>query len=105
MPAVPPSDTRSALDEARAQRRAEQDALRNVRKELDQLESQVARQRKLTRTLVIVAAIVLPVLLAVAWLVVMKRAEQQERNAAPVQIPSKVDMSKKPPSRPAEPAK
>jgi hypothetical protein len=41
----------------------------------------------------------------VAWRVVISRAEQQERNATPVQIPSKVDMSKKPAPKQAEPAK
>ena len=105
MPPQTPPDIGRAINEVRAQRKAEQNALRNVRKELDQLEAQDARQRRLNRTLVVVAAIVLPVLLVVAWLVVLKRAEPQERNAAPVQIPSKVDMSKKPAPRQAEPVK
>ena len=100
-----PPDISRAINEVRAQRKAEQNALRNMRKELDHLEAQDARQRKLNRTLIIVAAIVLPVLLVVAWFLVMKRAEQQDRNAAPVQIPSKVDMSKKPAAKQAEPAK
>jgi hypothetical protein len=101
MPAETPPDIGRAIKEVRAQRNAEQKALRNVRKELDHLEAQDARQRKLNRILVIVAAVVLPVLLIAAWLLVLKRAEPQDRNAAPVQIPSKVDMSKKPESRPA----
>ena len=101
MPPQTPPDIGRALNDVRAQRKAEQNALRNVRKELDHLEAQDARQRKLNRILVIVAAIVLPVLLIAAWLLVLKRAEPQERNAAPVQIPSKVDMSKKPELKPA----
>ena len=105
MPPNTPPDIQGKIDEVRAQRKAEQNALRNVRKELDHLEAQDARQRKLNRTLAIVAAIVLPVLLIAAWLLVLKRAEPQDRNAAPVQIPSKVDMSKKPASKSMEAAK
>src|SRR5262245_23412666 len=98
MPAEPPSDLGRAVKEVRAQREAEQGALRSVRDKLDQLEAQDAQQRKLSRKMVMVAAVVLLVLLVVAWRVVMTRAEDQERNAVPVQIPSKVDMSKKPPA-------
>ena len=101
MPPKTPPDIGRAINEVRAQRKAEQNALFNVRKELDQLEAQDARQRKLNRILVIVAAIVLPLLLIAAWLLMLKRAEPQDRNAAPVQIPSKVDMSKKPEPKPA----
>ena len=104
MPAETPPDLARAVNEVRAQRKAEQGALRNVRDKLDQLEAQEAQQRKLSRTMVIVAAVVLLVLLFIAWRVVMTRAEDQARNAAPVQIPSKVDMSKKPAAK-AEPAK
>ena len=96
MPPQTPPDIGRTVNEVRAQRKAEQNALRNVRKELDHLEAQDARQRKLNRILVIVAAVVLPLLLIAAWLLMLKRAEPQDRNAAPVQIPSKVDMSKKP---------
>lgn len=105
MSAEPPPDIGRAVSEVRAQRQAEQGALRSVRSKLDQLEAQEARQRKLTRTMVTVAAVVLLVLLVVAWRVVMTRAEDQARNAAPVQIPSKVDMSKKPALKQAEPSK
>jgi hypothetical protein len=105
MPAEPPSDIGRAVNEVRAQRQAEQGALRSVREKLDQLEAQDARQRKLGRTMVIAAAVVLVVLVFVAWRVVISRADQQERNATPVQIPSKVDMSKKPARKQAEPAK
>ncbi|HTN28650.1 MAG TPA: hypothetical protein VL180_12780 [Burkholderiales bacterium] len=105
MPAEPPPDIGRAINEVRAQRQAEQGALRSVRDKLDQLEAQEARQRKMSRTMVIAAAVVLVVLVFVAWRVVISRAEQQERNATPVQIPSKVDMSKKPAPKQAEPAK
>ena len=105
MPAETPPDIGRAISEVRAQRRAEQGALRSVRDKLDQLEEQDARQRKLSRTMVIVAAVVLLVLLFIAWRVVMTRAEDQARNAVPVQIPSKVDMSKKPALKQAEPSK
>jgi cytoskeletal protein RodZ len=105
MPAQQPPDIRRAINEVRAQRQAEQCALRSVREKLDQLEAQEARQRKLNRTMVIAAAVVLGVLVFVAWRVVVSRADQQERNATPVQIPSKVDMSKKPAPKQAEPAK
>src|SRR5262245_9379463 len=103
MPAEPPSDLGRAVSEVRAQRQAEQGALRSVRDKLDQLEAQDARQRKLSRKMVIVAAVVLAILLFVAWRVVITRADQQERNAVPVQIPNKVDMSKKPAAKQAEP--
>ena len=96
MPDEPPLDIARAVEGVRAQRKAEQSALLNVRKELDQLQAQDARQRKVNRRLTVGAAIVLLVLVFVAWRVVMSRADQQDRNAAPVQIPSKVDMSKKP---------
>ncbi len=99
-----PPDIARAVNEVREQRKAEQGALRSVRNKLDQLEEQDARQRKLSKKMVIVAAVVLLVLLIVAWRVVMTRAEGQDRNAVPVQIPSKVDMSKKPAAK-AEPAK
>jgi len=105
MPAQQPPDIRRAINEVRAQRQAEQGALRSVREKLDQLEAQEARQRKLNRTMVIAAAVVLGVLVFVAWRVVVSRADQQERNATPVQIPSKVDLSKKPAPKQAEPAK
>ena len=105
MPAEQPPDIRRAINEVRAQRQAEQGALRSVREKLDQLEAQEARQRKLNRTMVIAAAVVLGVLVFVAWRVVVSRADQQERNATPVQIPSKVDLSKKPAPKQAEPAK
>ena len=105
MPAEQPPDIRRAINEVRAQRQAEQGALRSVREKLDQLEAQEARQRKLNRTMVIAAALVLGVLVFVAWRVVVSRADQQERNATPVQIPSKVDLSKKPAPKQAEPAK
>jgi HAMP domain-containing protein len=105
MPAEQPPDIRRAVNEVRAQRQAEQGALRSVREKLDQLEAQEARQRKLNRTMVIAAALVLGVLVFVAWRVVVSRADQQERNATPVQIPSKVDMSKKPPPKQAVPAR
>jgi len=87
------------------QRSAEQNALRNVRKELDQLAALEAKQRKLNRTMVIVAAVVLAILLVVAWRVVVTRAVEQDRKAAPVQIPSKVDMTRKPEAKPAEATK
>ena len=87
------------------QRSAEQNALRNVRKELDQLAALEAKQRKLNRTMVIVAAVVLAILLVVAWRVVVTRAVEQDRKAAPVQIPSKVDMTKKAEAKPAEATK
>jgi hypothetical protein len=102
MPDEPPSDIARAVEGVRAQRKAEQSALRNVRKELDQLQAQDARQRKVNRSLTIGAAVVLVVLVLIAWRVVMSRADQQARNATPVQIPSKVDMSKKPAPRQAE---
>jgi|SRR6185295_8087375 hypothetical protein len=105
MPAEQPPDIRRAINEVRAQRQAEQGALRSVREKLDQLEAQEARQRKLNRTMVIAAALVIGVLVFVAWRVVVSRADQQERNATPVQIPSKVDLSKKPAPKQAEPAK
>ena len=105
MPAEQPPDIARAIHEVRAQRQAEQGALRSVRNKLDQLEAQDARQRKVSRTMVIVAAIVLVVLLFAVWRAVMSRADQQDRNATPVQIPSKVDMSKKPAPKQAEPAK
>jgi hypothetical protein len=105
MPAEQPPDIRRAINEVRAQRQAEQGALRSVREKLDQLEAQEARQRKLNRTMVIAAAVVLGVLVFVAWRVVVSRADEQERNATPVQIPSKVDLSKKPAPKQAEPAK
>jgi predicted negative regulator of RcsB-dependent stress response len=98
----PRSDLARALKEAGLQRSAEQNALRNVRKELDELAAQESRQRKINRTMVIVAAVVLAILLVVAWRVVVTRAVEQDRKAAPVQIPSKVDMTKKPESKPAE---
>jgi len=101
----PPPDLGRALKDAGAQRKAEQNALRNVRKELDQLAAQDSQQRKLSRTMMIVAAIVLAILLVVAWRVVMTRAAEQDRKAAPVQIPSKVDMTKKPEPKPAEATK
>ena len=93
------------MKEAGAQRKAEQNALRNVRKELDQLAAQDSQQRKLSRTMMIVAAVVLAILLLVAWRVVMTRAAEQDRKAAPVQIPSKVDMTRKPEPKPAEATK
>ena len=105
MPPETPPDIGRALNEVRAQRKAEQGALRNVRKELDQLAAQDARQRKLNRTIMIVAAVVLLVVVFAVWRGVMSRADRQERDAAPVQIPSKVDMSKKPPAGKPEPAK
>ena len=105
MPTEPPPDIGRAIKEVRAQRQAEQGALRSVRDKLDQLEAQEVRQRKLNRTMVIAAALVIVVLVFVAWRVVVSRADQQERNATPVQIPSKVDMSKKPAPKQAEPAK
>jgi len=55
--------------------------------------------------MVIVAAVVLAILLVVAWRVVMTRAVEQDRKAAPVQIPSKVDMTRKPEAKPAEATK
>jgi hypothetical protein len=104
-PATPPETPRSsqpAATGAAAQRTAEQAALRNVRRELDHLAAQDARQRKLIRTLVIVAVAVFLVLLFVVWRNVASRAKQ-ERGVAPVEIPSKVDMSKKPAPKPVEP--
>jgi hypothetical protein len=101
----PPPDLGRALNEAGAQRKAEQNALRNVRKELDQLAAQESRQRKLSKTMMLVAAVVLATLLVVAWRVVMTRAGEQDRQAAPVQIPSKVDMTRKPEPKPAEATK
>jgi predicted negative regulator of RcsB-dependent stress response len=86
-----------------AQCRAERAA--EVRKELDQLAALEAKQRKLNRTMVIVAAVVLAILLVVAWRVVVTRAVEQDRKAAPVQIPSKVDMTRKPEAKPAEATK
>jgi hypothetical protein len=106
-PATPPETPRSAQPAATgaaAQRTAEQAALRNVRRELDHLAAQEVRQRKLIRTLVIVAVAVFLVLLFVVWRNVASRAKQ-ERDAAPVAIPSKVDMSKKPAPKQPEPAK
>ena len=50
----PPPDLGRALKEAGAQRKAEQNALRNVRKELDQLAAQDSQQRKLSRMMMIV---------------------------------------------------
>jgi hypothetical protein len=102
MPEEPPVDLARAVEGVRAQRKAEQSALRNVRHQLDQLQAQDARQRKVNRTLTIAAAIVLVVLVFVVWRVLMTRADRQERNATPVQIPSKVDMSKKPAVKQAE---
>jgi predicted negative regulator of RcsB-dependent stress response len=98
-------DLARALKEAGVQRSAEQNALRNVRKELDQLAAQDSQQRKFNRMMVIVAGIVLAILLVVAWRVVITRAAEQDRKAAPVQIPSKVDMTKKPEPKPAEATK
>lgn len=97
----PPPDLDRALKEAGEQRAAERNALRNVRNELDQLAAQEARQRKRNKTMVLAAAVVLAVLLVVAWRVVITRADQQERNATPVPIPSKVDMTRKPEPKPA----
>ena len=96
MPDEPPLDIARAVDGVRAQRKAEQSALRNVRKELDHLQAQDARQRKVNRSLTIGAAVVLLILVFIAWRVVISRADQQERTATPVQIPAKVDMTKKP---------
>ena len=107
-PAIPPETPRNPARPATgavAQRTAEQAALRKVREELDHLAAQEARQRKLIRTLVIVAVAVFLVLLFVVWRNVSSRADKQERGAAPVEIPSKVDMSKKPVPKPAEAAK
>jgi hypothetical protein len=101
----PPPDLGRALKEAGAQRRAEQNALRNVRKELDLLAAQDSRQRKLSRTMMMVAAVVLAILLVVAWRMVMTRASEQDRKATPLQIPSKVDMTRKPEPKPAEATK
>ena len=95
MPPETPSSSQPAATGAAAQRRAEQAALRKVRAELDHLAAQEARQRKLIRMLVIVAAAVFVILLFVVWRNVASRADKV-REAAPVQIPSKVDMSKKP---------
>ena len=102
MPEEPPLDIARAVEGVRAQRKAEQSALRNVRKHLDQLQAQDARQRKVSRSLMLGAAVVLVVLVFVVWRVVLTRADQQERNAAPVQIPSKVDMTRKPAAKQAE---
>jgi hypothetical protein len=98
-PATPPETSSNST----AQRTAEQTALRKVREELDHLAAQEARQRKLIRTLVIVGAAVFLVLLFVVWRNVSSRAEKRE--TTPVQIPSKVDMSKKPAPTPAQPGK
>src|SRR5512132_4305107 len=103
MPPDPPRSSQPAVTSAAAQRTAEQAALRKVREELDHLAAQEARQRKLIRTLVIVAALVFLVLLYVVWRNVSSHAEKRE--TAPVQIPSKVDMSKKPAPAPAEAGK
>ena len=94
---MPPETPRSSqpVPGPAAQRTAEQTALRNVRRELDHLAAQEARQRKLIRTLVVVAVVVFLVLLFIVWRNVASRADKV-RDAAPVQIPSKVDMSKKP---------
>jgi hypothetical protein len=99
-----PRSSPPAVTGAAAQRTAEQAALRKVREELDHLAAQEARQRKLIRTLVIVAAAVFLVLLFVVWRNVASRADKA-REAPPVQIPSKVDMSKKPAPTQAEPGK
>ena len=104
MPPETPRSSQPAVRGPTAQRIAEQAALRNVRRELDHLAAQDARQRKLIRTLVIVAVVVFLVLLFIVWRNVASRADQV-RDAAPVQIPSKVDMSKKPAATKAEPAK
>ena len=102
-PETPRNVDRAAVDAA-AQRTAEQAALRNVRRELDHLVAQEARQRKLNRTIVIVAAVVFLVLVFVVWRQVSLRAEKQAQEV-PIQIPSKVDLGKKPAAKPAEPAK
>lgn len=103
MPPETPRSSQPAVTGAAAQRMAEQAALRKVREELDHLAAQEARQRKLIRTLVIVAVAVFLVLLFVVWRNVSTRADQRE--TAPVQIPSKVDMSKKPAPKAVEPGK
>ena len=79
------------------------DEITDVRIEHPRWVIKEARQRKLIRTLVIVAVAVFLVLLFVAWRNVSSRADKRE--TAPVQIPSKVDMSKKPAPKPVEPAK
>ena len=95
---MPPEIPRSpppAVTGATAQRTAEQAVLRKVREELDHLAALEARQRKLIRTLVIVAVVAFLILLFIVWRNVASRADKV-RDAAPVQIPSKVDMTKKP---------
>ena len=104
MPPETPRSSQPAVTGAAAQRTAEQAALRKVREELDHLAAQEARQRKLIRTLVLVAVVVFLILLFVVWRNVASRADKV-RDAAPVQIPSKVDMSKKPAATKAEPGK
>jgi len=101
MPPETPRSPRPAVTGATAQRTAEQTALRNVRRELDHLAAEEARQRKLIRTLVLVAVVVFVIILFIVWRNVASRADQV-RDAAPVQIPSKVDMSKKPAATSAE---
>ena len=95
MPPEIPRKSPPAVTGPTAQRTAEQTALRNVRRELDHLAAQEARQRKLIRTLVIVAVVVFLILLFIVWRNVASRADKV-RDAAPVQIPSKVDMTQKP---------
>jgi uncharacterized membrane protein len=95
MPPETPRSSRPAVTGPTAQRAAEQTALRNVRRELDHLAAQEARQRKLIRTLVIVAVVLFVIMLFIVWRNVASRADKV-RDAAPVQIPSKVDMTKKP---------
>jgi hypothetical protein len=101
-PETPSSPARPTIGPA-AQRTAEREALRNVRRELDHLAAQDVKQRKLIRTLVLVAVVVFLLLLFVVWRNVSSRADKRE--TAPVQIPSKVDMSKKPAPIQAEPGK
>ena len=101
-PPEPSRDASRAASEAAAQRTAEQIALRNVRKQLDHLAAQDARQRKLNRIVAIIAVVVFLVLLFVVGRRVLSHKQDSD---APIQIPSKVDMGKKPAARPAEPAK
>lgn len=111
MPQPTPPETPRNVDRAAAgaaaQRTAEQAALRNVRRELDHLQAEQDRQRKLNKVGVLVVVALLLVLAFVffaVWRAASKSAAERQWGV-PVQIPSKVDLGKKPTAKPAEPAK
>lgn len=82
---MPPEMPRDAASDPAAQRKAEQAALRNVRKQLDRMEASDARRRKVIRRIAIIGVAGIACVILVVWY--MLSASRDQLRGAPVEIP------------------